>query len=81
MLILGYLLSMSLFDCLVGHDDLGSIDRKGKFISHWAMESNRSHDRSINILEVSKGKSNLANGSSRSCRWNEMDIKDFYNEK
>ena len=29
---------------------------------------------SINEFGISKGKSNLASGSSRSCRWNEMDI-------
>ena len=66
---------MSLFDFLVEHDDLGSIDRKGKSLSHRKMESNRSYDKSVNRSEVSKGKSNLASGSTKSFRWNEMDIK------
>ena len=65
---------MSLFDCLVGHDDLGSIDRKGKSLSHWEMESSGSCNKFVNGSGVSKGKSDLASGSTRSFRWNEMDI-------
>ena len=67
-LFLGYLLSMILFVCLMGHDDLGSIDRKGKSLSHWAMESRRSYNKLVDELGISKGKSNLAIGSSKSFR-------------
>ena len=63
-----------MFVCLVGHDNLGSIDRKRKSLSYWAMESNGSCNKFLKGSEVSKGKSNLASGSSRSFRWNEMDI-------
>ena len=66
---------MSLFDCLVGHDDLDSIYRKGKSLSHWAMESSGSCKKFVNRSGVSEGKSNLASGSTKSFRWNEMDIK------
>ena len=59
---------MSLFDCLVGHDDLGSIDRKGKSLSHWAMESSGSCKRFVNRSGVSEGKSNLASGSTKFFR-------------
>ena len=64
-----------MFDCLVGHDDLGSIDRKGKYLSHWAMESSGSCNKFTNGSGISKGKSNLAIGYTNSFRWNEMDIK------
>ena len=64
-LILGQLLSMSMFDCLVGHDDLGSIDRKGKSLSHWAMESSGSCNKFVDESGISKGKYNLASGSLR----------------
>ena len=66
---------MSLFDCLVGHNDLGNIDRKGKSLSHWAVESSGSCNMFVNGSRVSKGKSNLVSGSTKSFRWNEMDIK------
>ena len=59
----------------MGHDDLGSIDRKEKFLSHWAMESRGICNKFVNGSGVSKGKSNLASGSTKSFRWNEMDIK------
>ena len=59
---------MSLFDCLVGHDDLGSIDRKGKSLSHWAMESSGRCNKFVDESGISKGKSNFANGSTRSFR-------------
>ena len=60
--------------CLVGHDDLGSIDRKWKSLSHWAMESSGNCNKFVNESGVSKGKSNLASGTTKSFRWNEMDI-------
>ena len=66
---------MSLFDCLVGHDDLGSIDRKGKYLSHWAMESSGSCNKFVDESWISKGKSNLASGSSRfagGMKWTSM---------
>ena len=59
---------------MVGHDDLASIDRKGKSISHWAMDSSGSCNNFVNGSGVSKGKYNLASGSTASFRWNEMDI-------
>ena len=55
-------------------NDLGSIDRKGKYQSHWEMESSGNCNKFVNGSGVSKGKSNLASGSTRSFRWNEMDI-------
>ena len=66
---------MSLFDCLVGHDDLGSIDRKGKYLSHWAIESSGSCNKFVKGSGVSKGKSNLASGSTQSLgemKWTSM---------
>ena len=59
---------MSLFDCLVGHDDLGNIDIKGKSISHWAMESSGNCNKFVDESGISKGKSNLASGSTKSFR-------------
>ena len=59
---------MSLFHFLVGHDDLGSIDRRGKSLNHWAMESSGSCNKFVNGSGVSKGKSNLASGSTRFFR-------------
>ena len=59
---------MSLFDCLVGHDDLGSIDRKGKSLIHWETESSGSYNKFVYESGISKGKSNLASGSTRSFR-------------
>jgi len=56
---------MSLFDCLVGHDDLGSIDRKGKSLSHWAMESNGNGNKVVDESGVSKRKYNLAIRSTK----------------
>ena len=66
---------MNLFYCLVGHDDLGNIDRKGKSLSHWAMESSGICNKFVKGLGISKGKYNLASGSTNSFRWNEMEIK------
>ena len=58
----------------MGHDDLGSIDRKGKSLSYWEMESSGNCNKFVDESGISKGKSNLASGSSRYFRWNEMDI-------
>ena len=55
---------MSLFDCFVGHDDLGSIDRKEKSIIHWVMESSGNGNKFVDELGISKGKSNLVVGST-----------------
>ena len=44
----------------MGHDDLGSIDRKGKSLSHWAMESSVNGNKFVDELRASKGKYNLA---------------------
>ena len=59
----------------MGHDDLGSIDRKGKYLIHWAMESNGNGNKLVDESGVSKGKSNLVVGLTKSFRWNEMNIK------
>ena len=56
---------MSLFDFLVGHDDLGSIDSKGKSLIHWKMESNGSCNKFVDESGISKGKYNLAVGSTK----------------
>ena len=60
-----------MFDCLLGHDDLGSIDRKGKSLSHLAMESSGNDNKFVDESGVSKGKYNLAVGLKKSFRWNE----------
>ena len=52
----------------MGHDDLGSIDRKGKSLSHWEMESNGSVNKFVDKVGVSKGKSNLVVGLTKSFR-------------
>ena len=49
----------------MGHDDLGSIDRKGKSLSHWAVESSGNGNKFVYELGVSKGKSNLAIRSTK----------------
>ena len=49
----------------MGHDDLGSIDRKGKYLSHWAMHSSGNGNNFVNESGISKGKSNLAIGSKK----------------
>ena len=59
--------------CLFGFgwldiNDLGSIDRKWKYLSHWAMESSVSCNKFVAELGISKGKSNLASGSTKSFR-------------
>ena len=48
----------------MGHDDLGSIDRKGKYLSHWAMELSGNCNKFVDESRISKGKSNLAIGST-----------------
>ena len=48
---------------------LGKIDRKGKCLIHWAMESRRGHEKLINGYGISKGKSNLAIGSFGFLEW------------
>ena len=57
---------------------LGKIDRKGKCMIHWAMESRRGHNKLINGYGIPKGKSNLATGSFGFV--NEMDINDLERE-
>ena len=57
---------------------LGKIDRKGKCLIHWAMESRRGHDKLINGYGISKGKSNLATRPFGFV--NEMDINDLERE-
>ena len=52
----------------MGHDDLGSIDRKGKSLSHWAMESSGNGNKFVDETGVSKGKSNLAFGLTKFFR-------------
>ena len=57
---------------------LGKIDRKGKCLIHWVMESKGGHNILINGYGISEGKSNLATGSFGF--WNEMDINDLKRE-
>ena len=61
----------------MGQDDLGNINRKGKSLSHWAMDWSGNDNKFVDESGVSKCKYNLDVGLKKSFRWNEMNIKGF----